>query len=103
MTNAVGGFDLSANTDTLIYTCPSSTVATKTVTFVARTQAATVRLAHTTGGSPASTDYYAYGRSLAASKEYEKSGIFLNAGEKLYARADATGVSVVVTGPEEAA
>lgn len=98
---AVGRFTLSADTDTLIYTCPADHVATKNVSFCATTQNAAIQLAHTAGSTPADGDYLEKGSTLGVAQSFERTGIYLEAGEKLYARASATGVNVVVSGPAE--
>lgn len=99
---AVGRFELTADTDTLVYTCPADTVATINVNFCAKSANAAIRLAHTGGSTPAATDYLEYRRTLAAGDSFERTGIYMTEGERLYARASASGVSVVVSGPEEA-
>lgn len=96
---AVGRFELTADTDTLIFTAAGP--ASKNVNFCVKSATASIRLAHTGGSTPANTDYLEYGRSIPVGGSFERTGIFLESGEKLYARASASGVSVVVSGPEE--
>jgi hypothetical protein len=98
---AVERYELTADTDTLIHTCDTGKVDTVNVSFCAKSANAAIRLAHTGGSTPAATDYLEYGRTLAAADSFERTGIYMTAGEKLYARASASGVSVVVTGPRE--
>lgn len=99
---AASRFDLAATTDTLLYTATAAKKRVVNVNFAARTQAANIRLAHTSGGAPADTDYLVYDLSLPAiGAFFEKTQIWIENGEKLYARASATGVSVVVYGPPE--
>lgn len=99
---ALGRLDLAATTETLLYTCPAGKAAAVNVTFTARTQAANIRLALTSGGAPAATDWIAYDYPLkAAGDDREFTQIWVTAGEKLYAYASATGVSVLAYGPEE--
>ena len=97
----LGAADLSAATDTEIYAVPVGKQASVNVAFCARTQSADVRLAVTDGALPAVKDWIEYDVSLLASDILERTQIWMSAGEKLYARASATGVSVVVYGPEE--
>lgn len=99
---AAGRFDLAATTSTLIYTCPSNTVGVKYVSFQSRTANATIRLSHTGGSTPAAGDYLEYGRTVPVNGYYERTGIYLTAGEKLYAYSDVADVSCIVAGPEEA-
>lgn len=93
--------DLAADTDTLVYTLPVGKKASVNVSFCARTQAAQVRLAVTSGGAPADADWFEYDVSLAANGVLERTQIWLEASERIYARASETGVSVVVYGPVE--
>lgn len=96
---AVGRFELTADTDTLIFTATGP--ASKNVNFCCKTATGAIRLAHTAGSTPADTDYLEYGRTIPVGGSFERTGIFLETGEKLYARASVSGVSVVVCGPEE--
>lgn len=97
----LGAADLSADTDTLVYTAPSGKKASVNVSFCARTQAADIRLAVTSGGTPANADWVEYDVTLQQGGVLERTQIWMNANERLYARASAAGVSVVVYGPEE--
>ena len=97
----LGAFDLAAATDTVIYTVPAGKKASVNVSLCARTQAADVRLAVTGGGAPADADWIEYDATIQAGGVLERTQIWLTAGEKLYARASATGVSAVVFGPVE--
>ncbi|MFQ5625421.1 MAG: hypothetical protein ACE5FM_02075 [Methyloligellaceae bacterium] len=97
----LGAADLAAATDTEIYAVPAGKKASVNVAFCARTQSAVVRLAVTDGALPAAKDWIEYDAALAAADILERTQIWMTAGEKLYARASATGVSVVVYGPEE--
>lgn len=97
----LGAADLAAATDTEIYAVPSGKKASVNVAFCARSQSANVRLAVTGGSAPAAGDWIEYDVSLPASGVLERTQIWMTAGEKLYARASAAGVSVVVYGPEE--
>ena len=97
----LGAADLAAATDTEIYAVPAGKKASVNVAFCARTQSADVRLAVTNGALPAAKDWVEYDVSLIVSDILERTQIWMTAGEKLYARASATGVSVVVYGPEE--
>lgn len=97
----LGAADMSADSDTLLYTVPAGKKASVNVSLCARTQAALVRLALTSGGAPADTDYLEYDTPLAARGVLERTQIWMTAGEKLYARASETGVTAIVYGPVE--
>ncbi|MGE3627620.1 MAG: hypothetical protein AB7G34_14740 [Hyphomicrobiales bacterium] len=97
----LGAADLSAASDTELYEVPSAKKASVNVSLCARTQTALVRLAITSGGAPANTDYLEYDTPLAAQGVLERTQIWMTAGEKLYARASETGVTAIVYGPVE--
>lgn len=95
---------LAANTDTLIYTVPTSTVADKNVRFCETGgAAATVRLSRTTGSTLVADDAVLWEFPLNANGYIELGQLFLNAGDKLYARASTAAVAVNHFGPEDAA
>lgn len=101
ITGGVSGFDLSAATDTPIYTCPTGKRASVTVAYCNRGSGSPkVRLARGTGANPALTDYLEYDATLAAGTPLIRSGILLMGGDKLWARADAVNVTVQVEGVE---
>ena len=99
----LGAADLAAATDTEIYAVPTGQKSSVNVAFCARTQSADVRLAVTGGALPALKDWIEFDVTLGAAGVLERTQIWMTTGEKLYARASATGVSVVVYGPEETA
>ncbi len=100
----LGSADLSATTNTTVYTVPASTVASCTVRFCNRSSSAvTVRLAISTTGTPADADYLEYGATVPANGIMEDSGLVLDAGKLVVAYASATGISVNVYGFEEVA
>ena len=99
----LGNADLAANTDTVLYTVPAGQVDTVTVALVARTAAATVRVAVAATAVPAAAEYLEYDATLPAGGVLERTGIVMSAGEKIVARASVAGVSVRVHGFEEAA
>lgn len=102
----LGAEDLSATTNTGIYTVPSSTVATVNINFCNRNSSAvTVRLAHVNGsaGSLANEDYLEYNVTIAPNGALERTGIVMAATHTLVAYASAANVSVVAHGFEETA
>ena len=96
---------LTANAPTLIYTCPASKIATKNVRFCnTGANAATVRVwkGATTpmSGAPVTGDEWVYDLSIPANGYAETTGIYMVAGEKLYAAVSNAAVSVNQHGPE---
>lgn len=102
ITGNVSGFDLAANTDTLIYTCPAGKRASLTVAFVNRGSGSPkVRLARGVGASPANTDFLEYDATVSSGTPLIRSGMPMSAGDNLWARSDtASAVTVQVEGVE---
>ena len=100
-TGRLGTADLSATTNTTLYTVPASTFAVCTVNLVNRNSTAvTVRVAIASSASPTNAEYIEYGVSLAANTVLERTGLVLDAGKNLVVYASATGVSAVAYGIE---
>jgi hypothetical protein len=100
-TGRLGTADLSATTNTTVYTCPSSTFAVVTVSVCNRgSTSATVRLAIAASASPTDAEYIEYDTTLAAKGVLERTGIVLDAGKLLVVRSSAVGVNAVVYGIE---
>ena len=95
--------DLAAATQTLLYEVPAGKRAAISVNLCARTGAPTVRLALTTGAPPEAANWIEYDTALSAGSGgvLGRSGIVLGAGQQVYARASAAGVSAAVWGIEE--
>lgn len=92
----------AADTNTLLYSCPASTVATVTLSICRRgggTELVRVALMDSTSiGDLADEDYLEYDSEVV-----ELSGIVLSANQSIVVRADAATVSFVLFGFEEAA
>lgn len=99
----LGSNDLAATTLTLVYTVPALKQAAITVSMCSRSGTAAIRLAVSNGGAPTDGQYLEYGATLDAGEVLERSGIALQAGDRVYAYASAAGVSVNVYGIEEIA
>jgi hypothetical protein len=100
-TGRLGTADLSATTNTTVYTCPSSTFAVVTVSVCNRgSTPATIRLAIAASASPTDAEYIEYDTTLAAKGVLERPGIVLDAGKLLVVRSSAVGVNAVVYGIE---
>jgi hypothetical protein len=100
-TGILGTSNLSATTNTTVYTVPSSTFAVVTVSICNRSASTiSVRLAASTTGSPGVADYLEYGTQILANGVLERSGIVLEAARNIVAYSSAVDVNVVVTGIE---
>lgn len=100
-TGRLGTADLSAATNTTLYTVPAGTFTVATVNLVNRTSGAvSVRIALAASATPANGEYIEYGVSLAANTVLERTGLVLDAGKNLVVYASATGISAVAYGIE---
>ncbi|KKN73938.1 hypothetical protein LCGC14_0395030 [marine sediment metagenome] len=102
----LGAVDLSATTNTSIYTVPASTVAVVNVNVCNRNASAIViRLMHLNGaiGTLAVEDYIEYDVTIAANGVLERTGIVMAATHVIGAYSDTANVTVQVHGIERAA
>lgn len=102
----LGAVDLTATTNTGIYTVPVSTVATVSINLVNRNAtAAIIRLMHLDGaiGTLAVEDYIEYDIAIPANGILERTGIVMGATHTIGAYSDTANVSVQVYGWEETA
>jgi hypothetical protein len=100
-TGRLGVADLSAATNTTLYTVPASTFSVVTVSILNRgATAATIRLAVAASATPADSEYLEYDTSLSAKGVLERTGIVIDAGKLLVVRSSATSVNAVVYGIE---
>ena len=102
----LGAVDLASTAEQTLYTCGAggtgAVAATATVSFCNRTSGTvTVRLAVGTGGGAATTDYLEYDAQIPASGVLERTGIVLSAGEKIFVKSSAAGVTVRAYGFEK--
>lgn len=96
--------NLAAGADTLVHTIPVGKKCVFSVNFCNRTGgSAKVRLALTSGGAPAATDWIEYDATVAANGVLLRTALALGAGQKVYARSDIADVTVMVFGIEGAA
>ena len=90
----LGSADLTAETDTLLFTS-GATPQTFNVRFANRNSTAVkVRVAIGTGASPTTTDYVDYDVTVLANGILEDTGLVASSGEKVWARSDTANVSV---------
>lgn len=102
-TGRLGAFDLSAATNTTVYTCPPDTFAVLTVSVCNRAATAcTVQIAVSSLATPTVSEYIEFDTSLSAKGVLERTGIVLDAGKLLVVRSSAASVSAVAYGIETA-
>ena len=100
-TGILGQADLSASTNTTLYTVPADTFAVITVNVCNRSGTdKNIRVAVAAGGTPSNAEYLEYDVTLLPNGVLERGGIVMNAGKNLVVYADATDVSVSVYGIE---
>lgn len=100
-TGILGTADLSANTDTTVYTVPASTFAVVTVSVANRSaNNRAVRIALSATGTPGNSEYIEFDSQLIGNGVLERGGIVIDAAKNIVARCDSTDVSVVVYGIE---
>lgn len=100
-TGRLGVADLSAATDTVVYTVPVSTFSVVTVSVCNRGAAtASIRIAVSATSTPATTEYLEYDASVLAKGVLERTGIVIDAGKNLIVRSSAVNVNAVVMGIE---
>ena len=102
MASGILGFNnLSATTNTSVYTVPSSVTSSFSVNFTNRnTVAVTVRLAVCDTSTPANSEYILYDTTLAANACLERSGLVAQTGKIVVAYSNTANVSVQAYGYE---
>ena len=100
----LGSTELSANSDTSVYTVPASTYSVVTVSVCNRhaTNTASVRLACATSGTPGAADYIEYDVSVGPNGVLERTGIVVEAARQVIVRSSQASVTAVVMGIETA-
>jgi hypothetical protein len=100
-TGRLGVADLSAATNTTLYTVPANTFSVVTLSVVNRgASAATVRVSVSASATPADSEYIEYDTSLSAKGVLERTGVVIDAGKLLVVRSSAASVNAVVYGIE---
>jgi hypothetical protein len=100
-TGRLGAADLSATTNTTLYTCPASTFAIANVSICNRNATSvTVRLALASSTTPGGAEWLEFGVTLPANSVLERTGLALDAGKILVVWASTTSVNAVAYGIE---
>jgi hypothetical protein len=98
----LGAVDLSATTNTTVYTVPSAKTAAFSVNICNRNASAvTVRLALSATGTPGVTEWIEYDAPIAGNSVLERTGLILDTGKLVVAYSSTANVSVVAYGVEE--
>ena len=99
----LGTADLAANTNTTVYTVPAANFAVVTLSMCNRsTTQRSIRVAVASADTPTPGEYIEYDTSLVGNGTLERTGIVVNAGQKIVVFANSVDVSAVVYGLETA-
>jgi hypothetical protein len=102
-TGRLGTADLSAATNTTLYTVPADTFAVVTVSICNRgASASNIQIAVCDTATPGNDEYIEFDTSLSAKGVLERTGVVLDAGKLLVVRSSAASVSAVTYGIETA-
>lgn len=100
-TGRLGAADLSAATNTTVYTVPASTFSVVSISVCNRgSSATTVRIALASSATPSSTEWLEYDSSVLAKGVLERTGIVMDAGKLLVVYSSNASVNAVVYGIE---
>ncbi len=103
-TGKLGANDLSATTNTTVYTCPADTYAVVAINICNRGSTATaVRIAVADGDTPGAAEYIEYDSEVFSKNVLERTGLVLSATQRLVVYSTQASVSAVVVGIETAA
>lgn len=103
-TGKLGANDLSATTNTTVYTCPADTYAVVAINICNRGSNATaVRIAVADGNTPGAAEYIEYDSEVFSKNVLERTGLVLAATQRLVVYSTQASVSAVVVGIETAA
>lgn len=102
MANGIlGTSDLSAASNTTVYTVPADTFSVVTISITNRSSTdRNVRVALSATGTPSNAEYIEYDATLIGNGVLERSGVVLDAEKNIVVYANSTDVSCVVYGLE---
>lgn len=100
-TGRLGVADLSAVTNTTLYTVPADTFSVVTVSICNRSLSSiTARIAIASTSTPANSEFVEYDVTVLPSGVLERTGLVLDAGKIIVVRSSAASVSAVCYGIE---
>ena len=100
-TGILGAEDLSATTNTVVYTVPNETFGVVTINIANRnSQARNIRIAVAATDTPTNEEWIEFDSELLGNGVIERSGVVLDAGKRVVAYSNSTDVNVVVYGIE---
>lgn len=100
-TGRLGTADLSAATNTTVYTVPANTFSVVSVSICNRGGSnATVRIAVAASSTPTGDEYLEYGSTILPNGVLERTGIVMDAAKLLVVYSSNTSVNAVVMGIE---
>lgn len=100
-TGRLGVADLSATTNTTVYTVPATTFSVVTVSVCNRgATSATVRIALAASATPLDSEWLEYDSTVLPKGVLERTGIVMEAGKLLVVYSSNTSVNAVVMGIE---
>ena len=103
-TGRLGASDISATTDTTVYTCPADTYAVIAVNICNRgANTSDIRIAVASADTPTAAEYIEYDTSVFSKNVLERTGIVLSAGQRIVVYSSQASISAVVVGIETAA
>jgi hypothetical protein len=99
MSGKLGATNLSANSDTVLYTAPSNTFAVATINIVNRSGSTiTARIAICDADAPTNAEYIEFDVGVAPKGVLERTGVVVGAEQRIVVRSSAVDVNAVAYG-----